>query len=269
MVQPAVCAYCKIANPLTKEHLWPTSLHRRLVAANQQDASAFWLARLRKSIPNEPQIRDVCAQCNNGVLSELDTYICSLFDSKFIHMPLRNEKVQFEYRYHYLKRWLLKICFNSARIHDSLDLFALETLSPYILGKANDLGRSVQLFLRLSFPQEIPAEDILPGFESERPLVFYPDMNRVGHVYYIAENIGKKILRAVYLRSYTFYLAFWEPGKGQAEQIDFTSVLTRDLPGTILLRPSQPKVVLECNSIGAWDSFKNSRNIQIIFDEDI
>jgi hypothetical protein len=268
MVQ-SVCAYCKVANKLTREHLWPASLHKRLVAVNQQDADTFWLARVRKSISNEPQIRDVCARCNNEILSELDAYICSLFDSAFVHIPRKSERVQFEYRYHYLKRWLLKMCFNSARIHNSSDLFALEAYLPYILGKHDNFGRSVQLFLQLSFPQEIPREDIAPEYRLDQPIIWYPDMNRVGFVYYVTHGIGKKLMRAVHLRSYTFYLAFWQPNRGQAEQNHFSDVFTHQLTGIVLLRPSQPQVNLECIGIGAWDSFKYSQSTEFVFDADI
>jgi hypothetical protein len=40
---------------------------------------------------------------------------------------------------HRLKRWLLKLSFNSACIHHARDLFALEEMRPYILGAANTL----------------------------------------------------------------------------------------------------------------------------------
>lgn len=144
---------------MTREHLWPASLHRRFMA-NSESGNAFWLARLQKEIPSEPQLRDVCAQCNNGVLSELDNYICRLFDATLFRTPNRYDLVAFEIEYHLLKRWLLKMSFNSARIHNSRDLEALESLLPYVMGGAHSLGRSVQLFVQLSYPEEIPEEDL-------------------------------------------------------------------------------------------------------------
>lgn len=125
-----------------REHLWPAALHSRLLAANSQSQNAFWLRRLEKPIAAEPQIRDVCARCNNGVLSELDTYICKLFDCSFIHMPARDESVSFDCDYHRLKRWLLKMSYNSARIHSAPDLEALQQTRRYILGYGDALGRS-------------------------------------------------------------------------------------------------------------------------------
>jgi len=125
-----MCAYCGLDKPLTREHLWPASLHRRLMegdedrlmGGDEEKHNSFWLAKLKKAIPSEPTIRDVCADCNNTVLSLLDAYICELFDHSFVHIPKRHERVEFEYDYHRLKRWLLKMCFNSARIHSSRDV---------------------------------------------------------------------------------------------------------------------------------------------------
>lgn len=146
------CAFCDRAGPLTKEHLWPKSLHKRLEDASSGNRNYFWLNRLKQVIASEPQVRDVCANCNNGVLSELDSYICDLFDAQLIHMPKQHETVTFSFDYHLLKRWLLKLSFNSARIHDSPDRQALQVLRPYHHG-SNLLGRSTQLFLQLVHPK--------------------------------------------------------------------------------------------------------------------
>lgn len=262
-----VCAYCGSQETLTREHLWPASLHSRLVAANKQTSNAFWLARLKKEIPSEPQIRDVCARCNNVVLSELDTYICQLFDSAFIHIPNEGERVTFEHDYHLLKRWILKLCFNSARIHDSRDRYALEAMRPYMLGRDDSLGKSVQLFVQLSYPEQIPEEDLSPNAPPERPQIFRPSMNRAGHIFFRVHGVGQKLLRAVHLRSFTFFLAFFKPGEARAVLDDFADNFCHYSKAT-LLRPSRPKLELLCNGIGAWSSFKGSRANQLVFDDD-
>jgi hypothetical protein len=66
------CAYCGSDGPLTPEHLWPTSLHRRLIDASDDKENQFWLRRLGREIEAEPKLRDVCAKCNNICLSRLD-----------------------------------------------------------------------------------------------------------------------------------------------------------------------------------------------------
>lgn len=262
-----VCAYCKSPEPLTREDLWPRALHRRLVAANASTKPAFWSLRSQRATPSEPKIRDVCGKCNNVILSELDSYMCCLFDSTLVHIPERDELVEFAFDYHLLKRWLLKLCFNSARFHKSGDLFALEAMLPYILGKDDSFGKSVQLFLQLVYPEEVPAEDITPDAPSERPLIFKPTIHRVGHVFFRVSGVGEKLLRAVHLRSFTFVLAFFKPNERRAVQDDFAKVLTSHT-GAVLLRPSQPRIKVACNGIGAWASTEGSRANRLVFQND-
>src|SRR6266516_2180549 len=128
-----ICAYCEKEGKLTNEHLWPVSLHRRMEQVRNSEGNNLYHSRLEKDIPSEPQIKDVCASCNNGVLSDLDNYMCQLFDKYFYHILHRAEKVLFEYDYDRLSCWLLKICYNSARMHNS-DVLALKPLMPYVLG---------------------------------------------------------------------------------------------------------------------------------------
>lgn len=264
----SLCAYCKRPGTLTREHLWPASLHSRLLAVNEQSENIFWLARLRREIPSEPQIRDVCANCNNGVLSKLDNYICGLFDERFRKILARDERVLFEPNYHLLKRWLLKMSFNSARIHNSPDREALEKLLPYILGVNERLGRSVQLFVQLLYPEIPPPAELTPSSQDNEEMLFEPAGNRVGFMYFQAPGIGKKLLRAVHLRSFSFFLAYWRPERGRQEQADFEAVFTKQWTGAVLLRPSQGTLELVCNGMGAWASFRDSRVNRLVFDTD-
>ena len=254
-----LCAYCQTSGQLTREHLFPAGLHRRLRRVNNQSETAIWLARLQRLLPSEPQIKDVCATCNNVILSELDSYICHLFDTQMSRILQRHETIVFKHDYHLLKRWLLKMCFNSARIHRSIDLFALQPIIPYILGKNDRLGRSVQLFLQLCYPEEIPQEDIQSEGPIKSPFILEPDINRVGFASLRFQGIGAKTLRAVHLRSFSFFLAFWPITSSLKERIYFAEIVEERLRGTKLLRKGEPEVELECNGMGAWTSFKHSR----------
>lgn len=234
-----ICAFCNQIAPLTKEHLWPASLHKRLVSVNKQSGDCFWLARLQREIPSEPQIRDVCAQCNNIVLSDLDGYICKLFDKTLWRIVERHEKVLFSYNYHLLKRWLLKLCFNSARIHDAIDCEALKSQVPYILRNTDRIEKTTQLFAQLSFPEEIKECELYVESESQNLVTFKPDMNRVGH-YFFQAPAGNKLLRAVHLRSFSFFIAFWPKKVMRSEKGKFEMAFKfRHLPSQITnLRPS-------------------------------
>lgn len=60
-------------------------------------------------------IKDVCEECNNGILSELDNYAINLITKYNGKIDKDAKKVFFKYDYNKLSRWLLKVCYNSAR----------------------------------------------------------------------------------------------------------------------------------------------------------
>lgn len=222
---------------------------------------------MQRDISSEPKIRDVCADCNNVTLSELDNYICNLFDSTLVNILEYGQDVVFEHDYHLLKRWILKMSYNSARIHNSPDTNAIKRLLPYILGEKEKLGRSVQLFVQLMYPEYPDPRDF--GNESGDlcSSLFYPEIHRVGHMIFRVPGVGQKILRTVHLRSYTFLLAYWPIDGGRAEQEDFEQVFTSLHRGTRRLKPSQPRVRLVCDGIGAWQSFRESRSSRFVRDD--
>ena len=256
------CAYCNGPGPMTKEHLWPAALHRRFLAAENASENAFWLRRVGKEIGGEPQIGDVCSRCNNGHLSELDAYICELFDRYFLRMAARYDRVIFEFDYHRLKRWLLKMCFNSARIHEAADLFAFRALLPYINGQSNANGRYVQLCSQLVYPVEVSAEEIADP--SGAAWICWPAEHRVGHLWFTAPQ-GRKLLRAVHLRSYSFFLAFFKQGERRAEMELFSKAFLVRFPKAKLLRASVPRVELVCDGFSAWESAEGARSNELVF----
>lgn len=253
---------------MTREHLWPAALHRRLATVNQQSESVFWLSRLQREIPSEPQIKDVCATCNNVVLSKLDDYICTLFDQYFHRIVGRHSTVELAFDYHLLKRWLVKMAYNSARIHDSADSKALEAMRPYILGRDLRLGRSMQLFLLLTYPEEISPVEFDPESEPEHRILFEPTMNRVGLQFFKVPGVGQKLLRAVHLRSYTFLIAYWPVDFKREDQDQFESAFLSCVTSALRLRPSKKSVSMYCDGEGAWQSFKDARNAKLVFDAD-
>lgn len=258
------CAYCEIDDAPTNEHLWPTSLHARLEAANKTNNKSFWLRRLAKEIPKEPTIKDVCAKCNNGVLSILDSYICNLFDKSFMNLPEKGDLVDFEFDYHLLKRWLLKMAYNSARIHNSLDIQAIKDMLPYILGSDTKLGKHTDLYLQLTFPEVIPDRDFIQGQAPDIPFLFYPTENRVGLFGFRVHGVGEKVLRAIHLRSYSFYLAYFRPGSDRSEQDKFCKVFLGEMENCVKLSPSFNNLQLKCGGMGAWQSFHGARENQIV-----
>jgi len=144
-------------------------------------------------------------------------------------------------------------------VNSSRDLFVFEPLLPYIMGKDIKVGRSVLLFLQLSYPGEIPEDMLTDEAPKYRPVFFRPTANRVGHLLFRTYGIGQKLLRSVHLRSFTFYLAFFQTGENHAVLQDFTNVFLLSTRATALLRPSLSCVELECDGLDAWLSFADSR----------
>jgi hypothetical protein len=235
-----------------------------LVKANQSPQNLFWLRRINDEIEGEPKLRDVCQACNNGVLSALDNYICALFDRYFVHVLNRFDRVRFEFDYHLLKRWLLKMCFNSARMHSSLDLIAYPALLPYVCGHSTAAGRSVQLYLQLCYPGVVPPEHLAQPNLRDAPVIWEPQDNRVGFLYFQVPEVGSKVLRAVHLRSYSFYLAFFEPSAKASIAADFAKEFLAKIRATVLLLASRQKTDLVCDGQDAWKSYEGSRETSIV-----
>ncbi|KPH05030.1 hypothetical protein CO657_11175 [Rhizobium acidisoli] len=247
-----VCAFCgPTESKRTKEHLWPTSLYRRVVALLDGGEQKFWVASLDKALPNEPTIRDVCAVCNNGELSTLDNYVCQVFDRDFSVIRERGEKVELEFDYHLLKRWLLKMSYNSARINGS-DVPVFQPVLPYIMGQGLSAGRNVKLFLEMTYPSEIPLEHTQAGM----PTTVRPVANRVGFAGYETPT-GMKLVRAVHLRSFSFLLAFLPTTASAGSSRAFVEEFLSCRPAARELRASMSRVALHCDGIDCWTSLKS------------
>lgn len=260
---PNRCAYCENSKtPLSNEHLWPESLHQRRVDVEQKRWE-MWTARVNKDLPTQYKIGDVCRGCNNGFLSKLDTYVCELFDLYFERILERGESVSFKFDYHRLKRWLLKMSFNSARLNKADDAdIVFPPLIRYIRGEAEADGRSVQLFVELTPPGAVPAEYLSDGATLEDH-VFRPAGHRAGRMVLRAPDGRMKLLRAVHLRSYAFMLAFFEPEASSTTRNEFASEFCK-VKSVTLLRPSVPCVDLVCNGMDAWNSLVGARENRIV-----
>lgn len=125
------CAYCHKEKKLTREHIIPESFLKRTNTPEMKT----WLDRApNKFINSDMVIKDVCPECNNGILSELDSYAVNLIVSYNKKLKANTQKLLFHFDYYKLSKWLLKVCFNSARANkcnDDAELYS--TLVPYIM----------------------------------------------------------------------------------------------------------------------------------------
>ena len=96
------CAYCDTPSALTKEHIWPGSIIRRV------GERASYNPRAGRLLWTEMVISDVCGSCNNGPLAKLDEYGVELYERYFGHYYFGPEPIEFSYDFHRLAKWLLE-----------------------------------------------------------------------------------------------------------------------------------------------------------------
>lgn len=157
---PNVCAYCGRSERLTREHLWPASIIKRV-----QERARYNTNRGPNFFWGDPTIRDVCAGCNNGPLSKLDEYGIELYDKLFNEYAKDQDTiVNFEYDFPRLARWLLKLSYNSARAAHAHDN-TVTTLAQYadpICNPSTLLPDNFSILVDLVVPDTIGDKIILP-----------------------------------------------------------------------------------------------------------
>jgi hypothetical protein len=95
-----------------------------------------WNDNIGKMLPGDQIVRDVCATCNNKVLSMLDAYAKKFFiENKLLVQNYADSSVLLNYNYDLLLRWNLKVSYNASR-KTNAQSYLFEDHIPYILAKA-------------------------------------------------------------------------------------------------------------------------------------
>jgi len=198
----SVCAFCKRQSRLTQEHLFPKSLLEHKKRERKPERSMRFLAKTNKFlVDTELTIGDVCAVCNNGVLSDLDAYFNEIYKRYICNYVALGQSKRFTYDFDRLARWLLKTSYNVARVHNSPDISSLEKCVDFILhGKPKPKGLSI--FLLLVTPHKVKDPMVLqPSLQIKETK---PDVLRVARNDVYSPNSGKIIFRIVHINSYFF-----------------------------------------------------------------
>lgn len=217
MASAQACAFCNQPSPLTREHIWP-----RCIIERTPDYNARYVGKAEKFIEGELTVRDVCAACNNGVLSMLDDYICRLYDTQFSRIASRRQPRTFIFDHSLLLRWLLKTSYNSARANHS-DIAVLKQYSTFILD-GNPKPEGLEVRLELISPSKNPR--YLPGTDNLREIP--PESVRCCRIEVPGNPVPNTTIRLVAINSFYFWLVFWPPS------VDATPLLAR-VPGKPLL----------------------------------
>lgn len=155
------CAYCDVDCEPTREHVipqWYIDLHgiQALETFNGRNPVNHTQGPLL--------VKDVCARCNNQILGELDQYGKAVYD-KYCHEPIYlGESCHFDVDSVLLKRWLLKLCFNSGRMHGA-DTLILSQYREFILGKMES-PRPFPVYVHLISPTDFSTD---PPTAATRP----------------------------------------------------------------------------------------------------
>jgi hypothetical protein len=132
---PRECAYCGQVTPLTREHVVPRFLYDH-VDRNTRGNIGSWNENTKTYVGGELKVKDVCARCNNGVLSELDAHGKESLKVNSLLSELYVNRLYLKYNYHRLLRWLLKIQFNADRASSTTPP-PIPNIATYILSGRN------------------------------------------------------------------------------------------------------------------------------------
>jgi hypothetical protein len=105
------CVYCGQRGNLTNEHVVPDFYHKTF----GETISIVKTPSGDKAIPSPQEIGDVCANCNNGALSRLDSHLADLTKKYFSTIVKPGDRIQFAYDSDLLLRTMLKVAYNVAR----------------------------------------------------------------------------------------------------------------------------------------------------------
>ncbi|MDX5627942.1 MULTISPECIES: hypothetical protein [unclassified Brenneria] len=98
---------------MTREHIIPSFLYK--FQTDSGLPSIGWNERANDVIGGEAKIADVCGDCNNGPLGNLDGYGKNfLIENGFLTQSFFKTKTDINYDYNMLLRWVMKISYNAA-----------------------------------------------------------------------------------------------------------------------------------------------------------
>lgn len=198
MSEVRVCVFCGSRTHLTDEHVVPDCFQKTF-----EGIAIAKTPKGDKAIMSAQEIHDVCAECNNGPLSQLDQYLCDLNDKFFSRIVRPGDCIQFEYDFDLLLRMLLKIGYNVARTR-KWPLNKWQSSAEYVLnGSPSPTG--IRLFLQLLIPTPAKSTSlpVSPGTDEITPLPWRCDLDNVTHYNGLAFEYSMSIW------SYRFFV-LWE-----------------------------------------------------------
>src|SRR3989338_2392044 len=190
-----VCSYCRQNRKLTREHVWPDCFLKR-----RKHLSAHFSVKNNKVHGADYIVKDVCEDCNNIILSELDSYFCELYDRYFSNVLGPADEVLFEYDFNRLSRVLLKIAYNSSRA-GLTDPTALASTAPFIIGKGSQPSGLIVLLEIVSPTTMLAITEMEITYKEISPLAYRSALTKM-----MTPSGNKVVSRLVGVNSYYFHL---------------------------------------------------------------
>lgn len=207
------CSYCGKNGTPTKEHIWPNCL------IEKYEDLLTYSKRKNKFHKGDAIIKDVCAHCNNVLLSKLDAYLSSLYDLTFYKILLPGESASITYDYNMLLRSLLKISYNSARANASVKVVkAHQGFLNYILHS----GYCPQIEVRL---QIVTASRAI-NLDEKTETLLEPNHLRCAEIPYDGPLSHRFAVRLVAINCYWFFLILPHKAEPSHKWKEFSDGLT-------------------------------------------
>lgn len=229
------CAYCGFPGSLTKEHIWPESLILKY------ESLKTYNPRTNKYYIGDPVVKDVCAKCNNGRLSILDSYLSEIYDKYLGRLIDPGESAQLEYNYELLLRSLLKISFNSSRASQHEKSKSLhKAFAQFILSG----GYCSRVALRLQIVTNSRRVDLIKGSED----AFKPLAMRCAILAYDGPLARRFLVRMIAINSYWFYLIIPYKAEPEHKWREFLLGLSNwRIPAGVTVSPQGTKMHINVN----------------------
>jgi hypothetical protein len=189
------CSYCGRERQLSKEEVFPKFL------AHKAGFHVFVDRRKGlKPLRLPPVLRDVCKNCNNVVLGNLDSYVSSLFKSYFLAPVSPPVRITFKYDFESLHRWLLKVTYNFARATGHrTDVFQRHI--PYILADRSEPNANSVVLLGVFEASQAQPREAAAGM----PEIFPPMFHNIGEIKFSNALWVKGFLSIAYCVSFASY----------------------------------------------------------------
>jgi hypothetical protein len=242
------CAYCDAETNLTCEHIIPDNFHQSV----GESISIVKTPSGDKAVFNAQEVRDVCANCNNGPLSVLDSYFGDLYGKYFSKIVHSGDRIRFHYDFELLLRLLLKITYNVARTR-KWPVQIYRDCRRYILGKEKELPSGFRMFLQLLVPTSVSKTDlsVTPGTKEVTPIPWRTEL------YELTGFPGIAFASSTSIMSYRFFLLREDASVPVAVRRKSIARWLKENKGTKELT-TKARVTIHASSVSVVDAVRNN-----------